>query len=43
MKLVFTNKFLKQVSKINNKKLAKEIQSVIESAELANSLSGLKI
>lgn len=39
MKLAFTNKFLKQVSKLKDKKLANEIERVIESAERANSLS----
>ena len=39
MKLEFTNKFLKQVSKIKDKKLAKEIEKVIEVTEKAASLS----
>ena len=39
MKLEFTNKFLKQVSKIKDKKLAKEIEKVIEATEKAASLS----
>ena len=39
MKLEFTNKFLKQVSKIKDKKLAKEIEKVIEASEKAASLS----
>ena len=42
MKLAFTNKFLKQVSKLKDKKLAKEIEKVIESTEVATSLSEIK-
>ncbi len=42
MKLAFTNKFLKQVSKLKDKKLAKEIEKVIVSTETASSLSGIK-
>lgn len=42
MKLAFTNKFLKQVSKLKDKKLAKEIEKVIESTESATSLSEIK-
>ncbi len=42
MKLAFTNKFLKQVSKLKDKKLAKEIENVIESTEIATSLSEIK-
>ena len=33
MKLAFTKKILKQVSKLNNPALAKEIETIIESAE----------
>lgn len=42
MKLAFTNKFLKQVSKLKDKKLAKEIERVIGSTEVATSLSEIK-
>ncbi len=42
MKLAFTNKFQKQVSKIKDKRLAKEIESIIESTEKATSLSEIK-
>ena len=42
MKLAFTNKFLKQVSKLKDKKLAKEIENVIESTEITTSLSEIK-
>ena len=42
MKLAFTNKFLKQVSKLKDKKLAKEIEKVIESTEAATSISEIK-
>jgi mRNA interferase RelE/StbE len=42
MKLAFTNKFIKQVSKLKDKKLAKEIEKVIESTEVATSLSEIK-
>ena len=36
MKLAFTKKFLKQVSKLKNPALAKEIEVIIEGAEKAN-------
>lgn len=42
MKLAFTNKFLKQVSKLKDKRLAKDIQTTIESTEAATSLSEIK-
>jgi mRNA interferase RelE/StbE len=42
MNLSFTKKFLKQVSKINNKKLAKEIENIIELSQKASSLSEIK-
>ena len=42
MNLAFTKKFLKQVSKINDKKLAKEIENIIELSEKASSLSEIK-
>ena len=42
MKLAFTNKFLKQVSKLKDKKLSKEIEKIIESTAAANSLSEIK-
>ncbi len=42
MKLTFTNKFLKQVSKLKDKKLQKEIEKIIESAETAPTLSEIK-
>ncbi len=42
MKLVFTNKFLKQVSRLKDKKLAQEIEVIIEATEIANSLSEIK-
>lgn len=42
MKLAFTNKFLKQVTKLKDKKLAKQIEVIIEATETANSLSEIK-
>ena len=42
MNLAFTKKFLKQVSKIKDKKLAKEIEIIIEAAEQANSLAEIR-
>ncbi|HEV8079777.1 MAG TPA: hypothetical protein VGP43_03625 [Chitinophagaceae bacterium] len=42
MKIAFTNKFLKQVLKLKDKKLAKDIQSTIELTEAATSLSEIK-
>lgn len=42
MRLTFTNKFLKQISKLKDKKLAKEIEKVIKSTEVATSLSEIK-
>ena len=43
MKLAFTKKFLKQVSKINDPALAKEIEAILERAEKATVLSEIKI
>ena len=42
MNLAFTKKFLKQISKLNDPVLAKEIETIIESAEKASSLSEIK-
>ncbi len=42
MNLGFIKKFLKQVSKITDKKLSKEILSIIEHAEKASALSEIK-
>ena len=42
MKLAFTKKFLKQVSKLNDPALAKEIEAIIERAEKATVLSEIK-
>jgi mRNA interferase RelE/StbE len=42
MKLAFTKKFLKQVSKLNNPLLAAEIETIIEEAEKAKTLSEIK-
>ena len=42
MKLAFTKKFLKQISKLNDPALAKEIEAIIERAEKSNSLSEIK-
>jgi mRNA interferase RelE/StbE len=42
MKLLFTKKFLKQVSALSNQTLQREIEFVIENAEKANSLPGIK-
>jgi mRNA interferase RelE/StbE len=42
MKLAFTNKFLKQVSKIKDEKLSAEIEKAIEATEKATSLSEIK-
>lgn len=42
MKLAFTKKFLKQVSKLNNSVLAKEIVLIIDEAEKAQTLSQIK-
>jgi mRNA interferase RelE/StbE len=42
MRLAFTKKFLKQVSKLNNPLLAAEIETIIEEAEKAKTLSEIK-
>ena len=42
MRLAFTNKFRKQVLKLKDKRLAKEIQTTIELTEAATSLSEIK-
>lgn len=42
MKLKFTSKFNKQVSKVTSKKLATEIYKIIEAAENAKSINELK-
>ena len=42
MNLAFTKKFLKQISKLNDPVLAKEIETIIESAEKASSLLEIK-
>ena len=42
MKLAFTKKFLKQVSKLNNPVLAKEIVLIIDETEKAKTLSEIK-
>jgi mRNA interferase RelE/StbE len=42
MKLAFTKKFLKQVSKLNNPVIAKEIVLIIDEVEKAQTLSEIK-
>ena len=42
MKLAFTKKFLKQISKLNDPALAKEIEAIIERADKATLLSEIK-
>ncbi len=42
MNLAFTKKFLQQVSKIDDKKLAQEMEIVIEAARKADSLSQIR-
>jgi mRNA interferase RelE/StbE len=42
MNLAFTKKFLKQVSKLNNPVLAKEVVLIIDEAEKAQTLSEIK-
>ncbi len=42
MRLAFTTKFDKQVSKITNRKLAEEIKSIIIEAEAAASIHDLR-
>jgi mRNA interferase RelE/StbE len=42
MKLGFTKKFDKQISKLNSQKLKDEVASIIEEAEKASNFSGIK-